>query len=51
MSDMWLTISCRRSIIKCICLPLLAVINTLLEYIIILPELFDLFFSVYEIHI
>lgn len=40
---MWLTISCRRSIIKCICLPLLAVINTLLEYIIILPELFDLF--------
>ena len=51
MSNMWLTISSWRSVIECVSWAFLSVINTLLEDIIVFPELFNFFFSVYELHV
>ena len=51
VSDMRLTVSCRRSVIECICLSFFAVINTLLENVIVSPELLCLLFSLDKIQV
>ena len=49
MADMWLTVCCWRSIIKCVSRKILCFFHTLLKYLIFFPEIQNLLFSVYEI--
>ena len=51
MSDMWFSVCRRRSVIKCVHFTFSAVVYTFPENVIILPELFNFFFSVYELHV
>jgi len=51
MSDVRLAVCSWRAIIKGVGLSFLAVFHALLKDVIVIPELLDLFFSVYEIQI
>ena len=51
MADMRLTIGGRRSIVEGVCLAFLAAVHALLENVIFIPELFNLFLPSNEIQI
>ena len=51
MSDVRLAVCSWRAVIKGVGLSFLAVFHALLKDVIVIPELLDLFFSVYEIQI
>ena len=51
MTNVWFTICCRRTIIKCICLSLFTLFHTFFKNMVFFPELFCVFFSLHEIQI
>ncbi|MPM28288.1 hypothetical protein SDC9_74808 [bioreactor metagenome] len=51
MSDVWLSVCCRRTVIKGICFALFAVFNAFFEYPVFAPEFFDFLFPLGKIKI
>ena len=51
VSDVWLTISGRRSVIECVCLALFTAVHTLFKNLIVFPEFLNFFFAVNKIQI
>ena len=51
MSDVGLTVCCRRSVIECVGRTAFSKLQTLFEDVFILPELLDFFFTLDEVHI
>ena len=51
MADMRLSVGCRRTVVKCICLAVISDFNAFFKYIIVFPELLNLFFPFRKVQV